>query len=335
MTLAPEHRKDFEALPPVLRELLEAELAAGNTITEVSHSHPAPPVGACFMLARRVTTRPHASGDGLFFRERNSSLLSGEFTDAKRFFFVLEPPLPPAPEPDMNAIRAAMEVRQREADRARAEAIEAERRRSADLLAKFQASMELNYERWKEGTSYDLDLLKGADREDRAAIEQLLVTRGVRDWRDVEALAALDSPRARSILCDTLAHGSREHAVAVLHYAPQLVTEAERTATLVAALGETTFYAGLTQTLLEVQAHHPPAVIDALLRGVLGRGGGEAVHFAAMLLFLHGQANAAFDWDQRPYFLKFNTPDRAQRETMFRDLCARIGVTPETYLAPG
>src|SRR5262249_33247684 len=39
--------------------------------------------------------------------DRNSSIYSGEFTDAKRFYFVLEPPDPPPPEPNMDAIREA------------------------------------------------------------------------------------------------------------------------------------------------------------------------------------------------------------------------------------
>lgn len=107
MNLAPEHRKDFEAMPAVLRRLLEAELAAGNSIVEVGHSFPAPPVGAYFQLANKVTTRPRESGNGIDFYERNSSSYSGEFTDAKRFFFILEPPNPPPPCPDMAAIRKA------------------------------------------------------------------------------------------------------------------------------------------------------------------------------------------------------------------------------------
>ena len=332
MNVPDKYRSDVDALPAVLRTLLEAELAAGNSITDVIHSHPAPPVGACFMLARRVTTRVRASDDGLRFYERNSSLYSGEFTDAQRYFFIVEPPLPPEPEPDMNAIRAAMEARQREADRERAEAIETERRRSSQLLAKFQSSMELNYERWKEGTSYDLDLLKTAGPEDRAFIEQLLLTRGVRDWRDVEALAALDTARTRAVLRETLVHGPREFATAVLRHAPQLASPAERTATLVAALEETAFYSGLTQALLEVQAYHPPAVIDALLRGVLRRSGGAQVHFAAMLLFLHGKASSAFDWEHRPYLLQFNTADSKEREALFLDLCGKIGVEAAAYI---
>ncbi|MFN7978583.1 MAG: hypothetical protein U0P30_10625 [Vicinamibacterales bacterium] len=104
-----EQRQELDRFPAVLRALIDAELAAGNTIVEIGHSHPAPPAGAYVKLARKVGTRPRASGDGLDFYERNGSLHSGEFTDDRRFFWVLEPPDPPPPEPDMDAIRRALE----------------------------------------------------------------------------------------------------------------------------------------------------------------------------------------------------------------------------------
>lgn len=97
----------LERFPASLRRLVEAELAAGNTVAEVSHGFPAPPIGACLMLARQVSTRPRASDGALSFRARESSLLSGEWSDAVGVFFVLEPPVPPAAAPDMDDIRAA------------------------------------------------------------------------------------------------------------------------------------------------------------------------------------------------------------------------------------
>jgi hypothetical protein len=106
--LTPEQQRELSLFPPVLRELLRAELAAGNRIVEIGHSFPAPPVGAYVKLANPISTRARASGDGIDFYERNSSIYSGEITDAKRFYFVLEPPNPPPPEPDMDAIRAAL-----------------------------------------------------------------------------------------------------------------------------------------------------------------------------------------------------------------------------------
>ena len=67
---------------------------------------------------------------------------------------------------------------------------------------------------------------------------------------------------------------------------------------------------------------------DALFRGVLQREGDVAVHFAALLMFLHGKAKEAFDWDQRPFFLDFNTADRAERRQRFRELCEKLGLNP-------
>jgi hypothetical protein len=98
---------DVAAMPPVLRALLEAELAAGNEIAEVGHSFPAPPAGAYFRLTKPLQTHVSASDRDIDYYNRNGSNYSGEITDAKRFFFLLEPPRPPAPLPDMDALRAA------------------------------------------------------------------------------------------------------------------------------------------------------------------------------------------------------------------------------------
>jgi len=202
-----------------------------------------------------------------------------------------------------------------------------------DRVARFRSSMEIDYQRWKDGVGYDLSVLKSATPEERDAIERLLIARGVRDWREVEALAAVNTPRAKEMLRETLRGGSPELAHAVTRHAPGLVDGETRTAVLVRALEEAGFFGGLTQALNEVRSFHPPAVIDALLRGVLRRQGGPQVHFAAMLLYLHGKADSPFDLKQRPYFLRFNTSSRKEREALFRDLCGRIGVDPGCFLS--
>jgi hypothetical protein len=349
------YEQRLQAFPAVLRRLVEAELAAGNEIVEFSGGFPAPPVGDCVKLARAVTTQPRATAAGLDFYDRNMPGYSGEFTDAKRFFFVLEPPNPPAPPPDMDAIRAELEARQQSPKVKPA----SRRRKSADIrqepndgqsaaliprtkrssrpqttVDRFRQSMEIDYEKWHEGIGYDLSLLKTATPEELVEIENLLVARGASDWRDVEALAALNSPRARVALRSASKCANHEVRVAVLSYAPDVISSDERTETLVAALQVAEIYGGLSSTLLEVEEFHPRPVVDALLRGVLARGGDIATHYAAMLMFLHGKATSAFDWDQRPFFLKFNTDDRSVREAMFRELCSKIGIQAEKYLPP-
>lgn len=108
--ITPEQQAELEKFPEALRALVQAELAAGNAIEEIGHSFPAPPVGAFIKLVNKVTTRARSTSDGLNFYERHSSLYSGQFTDAVGYFFVLEPPNPPPPEPDMDAARIAMEA---------------------------------------------------------------------------------------------------------------------------------------------------------------------------------------------------------------------------------
>jgi len=106
MSLSPEQQREVATFPAGLRALIEAELAAGNAVEEVGHSFPASPAGAYLKFAGQISTRPRASGNGLFFRERSSS---NEFTDAQRCYFVIEPPNPPPPLLDMDSIRAAHE----------------------------------------------------------------------------------------------------------------------------------------------------------------------------------------------------------------------------------
>jgi hypothetical protein len=361
MKIPKEFLKDFEAFPAVLRALLDAELAAGNRIAEIGHGFPAPPVGAWIKLAKPLASRPRVSGDGIDFYDRNMPSYSGEITDAKRFFFLLEPPHPPEPAPDMDAIRAAIQARQAaaladllkpKASKPKPSKVKPSKAKKAPLkrvpagsrrpkpapkpktiVDRFVESMEMNYEKWHDGTGYDISLIENATPQELVDLERFLVNRPVANWRDVEALASINSPRARLLLRKALKSKDSELRVAVTDYASDLVSKDERTDTLLAALEGSEIYGGLTQALLQVEEFHPPKIIDALFRGVLARDGGTAVHFAAMLMFTHGKAETSFDWDKRPFFLKFHTEVRAEREAAFRELCKKIGVKADKYVA--
>ncbi len=319
-------------MPGALRNLVEAELNAGNEIEEIGHSFPAAPVGCYVKLAHPVTSRPRQSSEGIDFYDRNSSSYSGEYADANRHFFVLEPPHPPEPEPDMDAIRAAAQPGNQplySSPRTAPSHVEP----SDDTAAgRLRNSMQIDYEKWHDGIGYDIDIIRNATPEELVEIENLLVLRPVVDWRDVEALAALDSPRARALLKKTLLHGNHELRVAVADHAPHLVSDNARTASLVAALHGADLYGGLSQALDQVEDFHPPEVIDALFHGLLKRDGEAAVNFAGMLMYLHGKASEPFDWDQRPFFLLFHTTNMAERREHFRELCRRIGVDADALL---
>ncbi|MEO6244139.1 MAG: hypothetical protein ABIQ12_01780, partial [Opitutaceae bacterium] len=270
MSIPKEHEKEFAQFPAVLRELVTAELAAGNTIAEFSHGFPAAPCGAYIKLARPVSSRPRVKAPALDFYDRNSGSYSGEFTDAKRHFFVLEPARPLEPPPDMDAIRAKLDASYAAADNARERPTSGTTGRSTysdatpgegaiwdklktdpqSVAARFKASMAIDYEKWHDGIGYDLDLIKQASPDELKAIEDLLIPRRTSDWRDVEALAALDSPRAKEALKAAARSGDTQVRMAVHSHAPETMTEPQRIASLVQALEQGDLYGGLTAALL-------------------------------------------------------------------------------------
>ncbi len=109
MTTSDHIRQQLAEFPAPLRALVEAELAAGNTIVAIENGFPAAPCGASVKLAKAVQEERRRATAELSFYARNNSSYAGEFTTEQRHFFVLEPPLPPEPAPDMDAIRRAME----------------------------------------------------------------------------------------------------------------------------------------------------------------------------------------------------------------------------------
>jgi len=109
MMIPDPFRQQLAEFPAPLRELVEAEINAGNSIVAIENGFPAAPCGASVKLAKAVGPERRCSVGEVKFYARNNSSYAGEFTTDQRHFFVLEPPLPPEPEPDMDAIRKALE----------------------------------------------------------------------------------------------------------------------------------------------------------------------------------------------------------------------------------
>jgi hypothetical protein len=199
-------------------------------------------------------------------------------------------------------------------------------------MSRFIESMNIDYEKWHDGIGYDLEALKEANYKERKAIERILVTRNPLGWRDIEALAFLDTPGARSALIIATLGGIHEVNMAVLHYAPELINDELRTKLIVEALKSATFYYGLRQTLDIVEKYHPKEVVRELFHGLLKREGEVAVHFAAMLFYIYGKTETYFPFENRDFFLKFNTPKLSDRKIFFKELCDKISVDCTEYL---
>lgn len=273
--------------------------------------------------------------------------------------------LPPGPVSPNEAHAAFMEKRQKEEEekarqRAAAMAAENERmpsQRSAqpsparpsvreraddpplpihsfgEAAKRFIASMTMTFDMWHDGLGYDLSALKELTRSERDSIESILIHHQPPDWRDIEALAQLDTPRAKKAVEEALKSRNPQIRQEAMKYVPvEQVDPKERERLLIQSLKNDQIYTGLTQAIDEVPEFHPPAVIDALFHGALNRDGEAAVHFAALLFFLHGKAKEPFDWEHRPFFLRFHTSDRAERRAVFKELCETVGVDPKKYM---
>ncbi|UCE96698.1 MAG: HEAT repeat domain-containing protein [Candidatus Bathyarchaeota archaeon] len=199
-------------------------------------------------------------------------------------------------------------------------------------LKRFEASMAIGFEEWHDGIGYDIEALRTASQAERDAIEQILINHSPRDWRDIEALAEINTKCARETIKEAMKDPNPVVRVAVTRYAPDLVTDNERTQSLTDALQDIEPFWGLSQVLAEVEIYHPEEVKEALIKGLLNREGEVAVHFAAMLFYLFGKAKEPFDWGKRPFFLRFNTEDSKERVKVFRELCQKLKINPEKYM---
>ncbi|MBL8219946.1 MAG: hypothetical protein JNL62_11995 [Bryobacterales bacterium] len=137
------------------------------------------------------------------------------------------------------------------------------------LVRRFRESMAIDYHKWHDGIGYDIDLITRAGTREQIQIEALLLARGARDWRDVEALAALATPRAQETLRAALHCGNHVIEIAVLDYAPHLATEQERIAVLRNAVAHAGIGSGSAEVLRHIQRFHPQPIIDAHFQAVL------------------------------------------------------------------
>ena len=198
---------------------------------------------------------------------------------------------------------------------------------------RFRASTNIGFEEWHDGIGYDIEALRMVSQEERDAIEQILINHYPRDWRDIEALAEINTKRARETIKEAIKDPNPVVRIAVARYAPDLVTDSEQTKSVVDALGSAEIFFGLAQVLDEVERYHPEEVKDALIKGLLTREGDIAVLYAGMLFYLFGEAEEPFDWGRKPFFLRFNTENRKERLKVFQELCRKLRINPEKYLS--
>ena len=199
-------------------------------------------------------------------------------------------------------------------------------------LQRFEKSMEIDYEKWHDGIGYDIDAIKLASPTELKESEQNLIQHKPLDWRDIEALAQIDTKSARETLKGAIDDPNPAVRIAVTRFAPNLVSNSKRSQSLIRALQSAEIFGGLSQALDDIEEYHPNEVKEALVEGLLSREGEVAVLFAAMLFYIYGKATEPFDMKQRPFFLRFNTENKKEREQVFLELCKQLNIDSEKYV---
>lgn len=198
-----------------------------------------------------------------------------------------------------------------------------------ELVERFSESLVMNHDRWRDGEGYALGLLDEASDADRAAIESLILSRVVRDWRDVEALAVIGTEEAGRKLREAFESGDTGLRLAIVMHAHGHLTDEEACGVLLPILKEKGIHDGLTGALLVIEDFHPTPVIEALLDAARDREGDVAIACAAMLLHLHGLASSPHGFDDRPFLLRFlEASERAAAHDELRAKIAAASVKP-------
>lgn len=201
----------------------------------------------------------------------------------------------------------------------------------SEAYRRFVQSLQIDYEKWREGTGYDLSALEQMEGDERFRAMVLVQGRG--DWRDVEALHALGrlgvppaAAQARRLM-DEGKPQQRAWAMRLFRDAGQL-TDAELESRLLRELRTTTTEGGMTWVFSLAEQLPTEAVRRRLLWGVLHRRD-VATHYAALLAYLCGKAESDFDWNLRPLFLRVQAENPLERSEAIAELCRLVEMHPE------
>ena len=182
--------------------------------------------------------------------------------------------------------------------------------------------MIIDYDAWKEGTPYDIAALAEVTAEERDTLTEEICQRSTLDWRDVEALRALATPKAISRIGkaaekQTDGAGIEAFREDVEKYGWTTDIENRFIEKLEAAASMT----GALDRLYDIAEAHPTkAVMRQIFRNAR-ISGDPTVRYSmgAFLLQLagHVESRYVFDTDHRPHLLNLNSADYKSYKAAF------------------
>jgi hypothetical protein len=195
---------------------------------------------------------------------------------------------------------------------------------------RFVSSMTITQEMWHDGIGYDVEALDEMNADEvRSLVSRM---RPCGDWRDVEALAAIagmEDAKAADAAKEALRARAGTSDEVALRAAEALRDMGEAGVDLEAHVVETLLRMednGAFGEALEQSEEYPSERVKLALLKCAKEHPSQGVHCAAMLYYHAGLAKEAFDWDHRPFFLRFNPDDEEDRARAFEELCQKTGL---------
>jgi len=174
--------------------------------------------------------------------------------------------------------------------------------------------MIIDYGKWRDGEPYDIAALSEVTPEERDLLTDEIIARGSLDWRDVEALRALGTPKAIKRVGKAAENqhdgGGAEALIAEIESSGWSKKTEER---LIAMLENMESMTGASDRLFEIcEEHQTPAVMKQLMRNAQIQSDPTMRYSSgAFLLYLTGHVDShyVFDKENRPHLLDLNSDD--------------------------
>jgi HEAT repeat protein len=191
--------------------------------------------------------------------------------------------------------------------------------------------MEISYVQWHDGEGYDLEALGNSTKAEQTAAVVLLGERlsSTPNWLDIEALGVINTPLARARIRLALMQADFETRLRAAKELDDLGETVDLESVIIEALRGTDLSNGLSQAIDAAEEHPSPRIQETLLDLALNGNEDQRIQCAALALYLGGKADEAFDWNHRPFFLRFGEEDRKTQIEAYQELCQRLGVTPK------
>jgi HEAT repeat protein len=191
--------------------------------------------------------------------------------------------------------------------------------------------MNVTVEEWRDGIGFNIEALRKVTDSEREVLVKILAERLETnpDWREIEALGAIGTAAAKEILRRSAEHGNSKTR---LHAAEHLAKTGEPEkleSVIIETLRKTSLGSGLSKAIDMAEQHPSPRILETLLDLALNGNEDQRINCAALALYLGGKAKEAFDWNHRPFFLKFCHDDRKVQIEAYKELCERLGVAPK------